>query len=219
MGERDVLACAKTHFPYSSMCFPAQWAVIDELDFMKQEIPRWNEVLRRETEARRAVSCRQTEGNRTKTPCIYVITHTWSHARMHAHSEVLVERWRDGYRKRGPRGTACLYACSTQQLKYTNACKHTQMHANTRKCMQTHAQCEVQLAQLREAVHQKNQQIMELQSQHEEDANLILALYKEVCLGVLACKCMYACVNLRVCQCNRCAGCGKMFHLGRVFCL
>jgi hypothetical protein len=47
----------------------------------------------------------------------------------------------------------------------------------------------------------------------------ILALYKEVCLGVLACKCMYACVNLRVCQCNRWAGCGKMFHLSRVFCL
>ena len=36
--------------------------MIDELDFMKEEIPRWNEVLRRETEARRAVSCSQREG-------------------------------------------------------------------------------------------------------------------------------------------------------------
>eukprot|EP00802_Teleaulax_amphioxeia_P003377 Tamp_03380.p1 GENE.Tamp_03380~~Tamp_03380.p1 ORF type:complete len:1075 (+),score=262.02 Tamp_03380:165-3389(+) len=72
----------------------AQWAVIDELDFMKEEIPRWNEVLRRETEARRA--------------------------------------------------------------------------------------CEVQIAQLREAVHQKNKHIMELQRQREEDAALIQTLYKEL---------------------------------------
>jgi hypothetical protein len=83
-------------------------------------------------------------------------------------------------------------------------------------CMKTHAQCEVQLAQLREAVHQKNQQIMELQRQHEDDANRIQALYKEVCLRVLACKCMCAGVNLRVCQGNRWAGCCKMFHQSRV---
>ena len=65
------------------MCFPAQWAVIDELDFMKQEIPRWNEVLRRETEARRAVSCRQDRDR----PCIHARKHTWSHARTYARSQ------------------------------------------------------------------------------------------------------------------------------------
>jgi len=69
------------------MCFPAQWAVIDELDFMKQEIPRWNEVLRRETEARRAVSCRQSGKQDRDRPCIHARKHTWSHARTYARSQ------------------------------------------------------------------------------------------------------------------------------------
>ena len=113
------------------MCFPAQWALIDELDFMKQEIPRWNEVLRRETEARRAVSCRQTGKQDQDTPCIRAHTHAWSHARMHAHSEVLEERWSDGYRKRGPRGgtRVCM------NVAHSNS--NTHMHENTRTVRST----------------------------------------------------------------------------------
>jgi len=125
--EREMHLRVPRH-TYSSMRFPAQWAVIDELDFMKQEIPRWNEVLRRETEARRAVSCRQTEGNRTKTPCIHASTKTWSHARMHAHSEFLEERWRDGTGREGREGPrVCMH------VAHSNSNAH--MHENTR----THA--------------------------------------------------------------------------------
>jgi hypothetical protein len=100
-----------------------------------------------------------------------------------------------------PRGFGAGGASEKKYLKGAAYRTHSFKYSHN-ACTQT--QCEVQIAQLREAVHQKNKHIMELQRQREEDAALIQTLYKEV-----ICMCAHTCAHVMWCVrfCDEAIGC------------